>query len=104
MSVRVKKRMLNRSRKGNAAIFVLLSLMGIFMILPMVYSVSSALKPLNELWYFPPRFFVENPTLRNFKELDASNAAFDVQRYDKQGSGIFSIMVPLNANCEEAAV
>lgn len=69
MSVRVKKRMLNRSRKGNAAIFVLLSLMGIFMILPMVYSVSSALKPLNELWYFPPRFFVENPTLRNFKEL-----------------------------------
>ena len=42
--------------------------------------------------------------LRNFKELDASNAAFDVQRYDKQGSGIFSIMVPLNANCEEAAV
>ncbi len=69
MSVKVKKRMLNRSRKGNAAIFVLLSLMGIFMILPMVYSVSSALKPLNELWYFPPRFFVENPTLRNFKEL-----------------------------------
>ena len=42
--------------------------------------------------------------LRNFKELDASNAAFDVRRYDKQGSGIFSIMVPLNANCEEAAV
>lgn len=42
--------------------------------------------------------------LRNFKELDASNAAFDVQRYDKQGSGIFSIMVPLNANCEEAAI
>ena len=42
--------------------------------------------------------------LRNFKELDASNAAFDVQRYDKQGSGILSIMVPLNANCEEAAV
>ena len=42
--------------------------------------------------------------LRNFKELDASNAAFDVQRYDKQGSGIFSIMVPLNADCEEAAV
>ena len=42
--------------------------------------------------------------LRNFKELDASNAAFDVQRYDKQGSGIFSIMGPLNANCEEAAV
>lgn len=42
--------------------------------------------------------------LRNFKELDASNAAFDVQRYDKQSGGIFSIMVPLSPNCEEVAV
>ena len=41
--------------------------------------------------------------LRNFKELDASNAAFDVQRYNKQGNGIFSIM-PISANLEEAAV
>lgn len=42
--------------------------------------------------------------LRNFKELDASNAAFDVHRYNKQGNGIFSIMVPISANLEEAAV
>ena len=42
--------------------------------------------------------------LRSFKELDASNTAFDVQRYDKQGNGMFSIMVPLSINCEEAVV
>ncbi|MBO4467919.1 MAG: carbohydrate ABC transporter permease [Clostridia bacterium] len=43
--------------------------MGIFMVLPMVYAISNSLKPLSELWIYPPQFFVENPTLSNFKNL-----------------------------------
>ena len=43
--------------------------MGIFMVLPMVYAISNSLKPLNELWIYPPKFFVENPTLSNFRNL-----------------------------------
>lgn len=39
------------------------------MLLPMIYTVSSSLKPLDELWVFPPRFLVRNPTTENFKEL-----------------------------------
>ena len=39
------------------------------MALPLVYSISSSLKPLNELWLFPPTFFVRNPTFKNFKDL-----------------------------------
>ena len=39
------------------------------MVLPMVYSISSALKPLDELWLFPPRFFARNPTMKNFSDL-----------------------------------
>ena len=39
------------------------------MILPFVYSIVQSLKPPEELFRFPPRFFVTNPTLRNFKEL-----------------------------------
>lgn len=39
------------------------------MALPLVYSVSSALKPLDELWMYPPRFFVHNPTFKNFRDL-----------------------------------
>lgn len=39
------------------------------MALPLVYAVSNSLKPLSELWLFPPRFFVNNPTLKNFKDL-----------------------------------
>ena len=66
---RRKHRQLNRSRLGNFGIYFILTILGIFMILPMVYTVSSSLKPLDELWVFPPRFFVQNPTTDNFKDL-----------------------------------
>ena len=39
------------------------------MILPMVYTISTSLKPLDELWTFPPQFLVQNPTLKNFSDL-----------------------------------
>ena len=35
----------------------------------MVYVISQSLKPLDELWMYPPRFIVKNPTLGNFKDL-----------------------------------
>ena len=40
-----------------------------FTVLPLIYLVSSAFKPLDELFLFPPRFFVKRPTLANFSEL-----------------------------------
>ena len=64
-----KKLYLNRSAGGNFAINVFLVIMGAFMVLPMVYAISNAVKPLNELWIYPPRFFAENPTLSNFRDL-----------------------------------
>ena len=39
------------------------------MFLPMVYVVMQSLKPLDELFMFPPRFYVMNPTFQNFKDL-----------------------------------
>lgn len=66
---RQKKLYLNRSLGGNLAIVVMMTLVGLFMALPLVYSICSALKPLDELWMYPPRFFVENPTVKNFSDL-----------------------------------
>ena len=60
---------LNRSLGGNILILVFLVVIGVFMALPLVYSVSSSLKPLDELWTYPPRFFVQNPTGKNFRDL-----------------------------------
>ena len=69
MRVRNHQVVLNRSKGGDAGIFVFLAVMGVFMFLPMVYVVMQSLKPLDELWMFPPRFYVVNPTLKNFSDL-----------------------------------
>ena len=47
----------------------MLTLLGAFMVLPMVYVIMQSLKPLDELWMYPPRFYVMNPTFNNFKDL-----------------------------------
>ncbi len=62
---------LNRSAGGDAGITFVLVLMGAFMFLPMVYAIMQSLKPLDELWMFPPKFWVVNPTLSNFTDLFA---------------------------------
>ena len=69
LRTRKHKVVLSRSAGGDAGITVMLTLLGIFMILPMCYVVMQSLKPLDELWMYPPRFYVMNPTLNNFKDL-----------------------------------
>ena len=39
------------------------------MFLPMVYCIMQSLKPLDELFMYPPKFYVMSPTLSNFKDL-----------------------------------
>ncbi|KAF4326077.1 hypothetical protein G195_000116 [Phytophthora kernoviae 00238/432] len=50
-------------------LFALLALFGSFMVLPLIYTVNNAFKPLDELFIFPPRFWVNNPTMENFSDL-----------------------------------
>ena len=44
----------------------------IFALLPLVYLINSAFKPLDEILRFPPRFFVRKPTMDNFSNLVVS--------------------------------
>ena len=60
---------LNRSAGGDTGITIMLALMGLFMLLPMYYVVIQSLKPLDELFMFPPKFIVMRPTLENFSDL-----------------------------------
>lgn len=61
--------MANRSRGGDVVNFLFLCAVGVFMALPLVYVIVNAFKPLDEIFMFPPRFFVRNPTMNNFSEL-----------------------------------
>ncbi len=60
---------LNRSAGGDTGITIMLTLLGVFMFMPMYYVVIQAFKPLDELFMFPPRFYVINPTVENFGDL-----------------------------------
>lgn len=78
------QRRVNRSRGGNIAMFIFLFIVASFTALPMIYAVSTSLKPLDELWKFPPSLIVvQKPTLKNFSDLVAvmSNSWVPFSRY-----------------------
>jgi ABC-type glycerol-3-phosphate transport system permease component len=64
-----KNRKLNRSRAGNALMFAVMIICGIFMVIPLVMIANNAFKPFDELFQYPPKLFVQNPTFKNFKDL-----------------------------------
>lgn len=88
-STKVEKRLkarrtrLNRSLGGNIAVFAFLIIVAAFMSLPLIYTAFNAFKPLDELFIFPPRLFVRNPTLDNFADLFTlmSNSWVPFSRY-----------------------
>ena len=63
------ERGVKRSYAVDIVMYGLLLLFGIIMVIPFVFAISNALKPLSEFFYFPPRIRVENPTMDNFKDL-----------------------------------
>lgn len=59
-------------------IYAVMIIVMAFTSLPLVYIVSTAFKPLNELFIFPPQFFVRNPTTKNFYDLIMSLSGLTV--------------------------
>ncbi len=81
---KAKKRVkLSRSKGVTFLILVFLLLMGSLMALPMVYTTVQAFKPINEIYAYPPRFFVKNPTFDNFYQVFelANNLWVPLSRY-----------------------
>ena len=87
VAARVKKRRQKIKDKGTVArwtlVYIGIGLLGIFMSLPLIYMISTALKPLGELYLFPPTFLTQSPTLQNFRKLfeTASDGSIPITRY-----------------------
>lgn len=64
-----KQKKVNRSLVGSIPLFILLTISGGFMLLPIIFTVNNAFKPLDEFFIFPPKMFVRNPTTANFTDL-----------------------------------
>ena len=65
----ITRRHPNRSIGGDIGIYLLLIIFAVAMVFPVVFLIGSALKPLNELFRFPPPIWPQNPTLDNFADL-----------------------------------
>lgn len=65
----IKRRKPNRSIVGDIFLYLFLAFVALVMAFPIIYAVSSALKPLDELFKFPPKILPQNPTLDNFSDL-----------------------------------
>ena len=78
-----REKQLNRSMAGNITLFIFMGICGLFMALPLIMVVNNALKPLDELFRYPPMIFVRNPSFDNFSDLFVlmSNSWVPLSRY-----------------------
>ena len=67
-----------RFHKSQLKFYVILLLMSSAMVLPLIYIFSQAFKPIDELFAYPPKFFVKNPSLSNFSTLIAMMGTSEV--------------------------
>lgn len=66
--------------KSQIGFYIVLFSLSIFMVLPLIFIVSQAFKPMDELFLYPPRFFVKRPTMDNINNLfnlDGLNTIFN---------------------------
>ncbi|WP_372630194.1 carbohydrate ABC transporter permease [Cohnella sp.] len=58
-----------RSFSGNLAMYALVGALALLSALPLIYTFINSIKPVDELYQFPPKFTVARPTLDNYSEL-----------------------------------
>ena len=73
----------DRFHLNQMPMYLVLVPLALFMALPIVFIINHAFKPIDELFAFPPKFFVENPVFDNFVKLSrqASAGGISISRY-----------------------
>lgn len=62
-------RQAGRKKGGTIAIGFFLAILGLFMLLPIYLTIVMAVKPVEELFIFPPQLYTLRPTLDNFSDM-----------------------------------
>ncbi len=72
-----------RFHRSQIKFYAILIPLALVMLLPLVYILNHSLKPLDELFAFPPKFLVEKPTFNNFINLfeTGSDTIIPMSRY-----------------------
>lgn len=68
MAVKAKQfsKKFSHSKSGNFLNFFILLVVAIFMVVPFLFTIGNAFKPLDEQFLYPPSIFPKVPTLQNF--------------------------------------
>ncbi|MCD8187899.1 MAG: carbohydrate ABC transporter permease [Ruminococcus sp.] len=72
VKLKASNKQAGRKVGGTIAIFVFLLLLGLFMAFPIYLAVVMSIKPVEELFIFPPRIYALQPTLDNFRDMFSS--------------------------------
>lgn len=76
----MKAKLVKNITAGKVLIYVYMIILVTFTALPLIYVICTAFKPLDEMFAFPPKFFVRRPTMQNFRDLllslDSSTVPF----------------------------
>ena len=69
--------------KNQIPLYLYLIPLAVLMGAPIVYIICHAFKPMDELYAFPPKFFVSHPSLNNFQNLaqTAAGSSVPISRY-----------------------
>ncbi|MCM1505601.1 MAG: carbohydrate ABC transporter permease [Ruminococcus flavefaciens] len=67
--IKITSGMAGRKKSGNVIVFVFLALLGIFMFFPVYLTLIMSVKPVEELFIFPPKIYTMRPTLKNFSDM-----------------------------------
>jgi ABC-type glycerol-3-phosphate transport system permease component len=67
--LKASNRRAGRKIGGTVAIFLFLMVLGLFMLFPIYLAVVMSIKPVEELFIFPPKLYAIRPTLDNFRDM-----------------------------------
>lgn len=83
MAYRNQKINPDRFHPSQIKFYIITGLMALFMLLPIIFIIVHAFKPMSELLEYPPKFYVMNPTLDNFRNLfrQTTNSSIPFSRY-----------------------
>ncbi len=70
--LKASNRPAGRKYAGTVGIFLFLTVLGIFMAFPIYLTVVTSVKPVEELFIFPPKLYTLRPTTDNFSDMFAA--------------------------------
>ncbi len=75
--IRGSCRRTERKKRSTVLIFLFLAVLGIFMFFPVYLTVVMSVKPVEELFIFPPKLYTLRPTFKNFRDM------FEIMRQNR---------------------